>query len=83
MGDTSFSIISEKVSTKPGPLQEFYGPFPCVDATNSDLGYGTWLCNLAPSLVAMTKQSVRFALVTGETDFRRGNIRYIYIMEVI
>lgn len=57
---------------------EFYEPVPRVDATNSDLGYGTWLRNLAPSLVAMTKQSVRFALITGETDFRRGNILDIY-----
>jgi len=57
---------------------EFYEPVARIEATNSDLGYGTWLRNLAPSLVAMAKQSVRFALITGETDFRRGNVRDIY-----
>lgn len=54
---------------------DFYEAVPRVEATNQD-EYGVF--PLAKPQISKTKQNVRFALITGETDFRRLCIRDLY-----
>lgn len=54
---------------------DFFERVPRVEATNKDEYF---LGEMQNAPIAKLKRGVRFALITGETDFRRGNIRDIY-----
>jgi hypothetical protein len=54
----------------------FYEAVPKVKATNTDTDYGVW--PIPTDRIAEAKKKVRFAFVTGDKDFRHGNILDIY-----
>jgi hypothetical protein len=59
---------------------DFYKEVPKRYATTAEdkPGYHYGFCDASPAEVADARRSVKFALITGSDDFRRGNILNIY-----